>query len=146
MRTNSLIILTLIIIFSSCDPADNRFKVLNNSNTNIHVYYSCDSTMSDLQLFRTGYYKNANGDSSYTESSNYVLMDSSKNFPMRLGNSAWIKYLKSCASETLYVFFLTDSILDNYSDEEIKAESMFIKKDNYSLDELKDLDWTIIFQ
>ena len=139
------IVISMIIVLNSCDPADNRFKVINRSNDNIHAYYSCDSTMSDLFLFRNGYYKDKTGDSTYMTASNIILKDSSRNFPKKIGNSAWIDYLETCNNKTLYVFFLTDSILDNFTDEQIKADRIYKTRYKYTLDEMMDLNWTIEF-
>ncbi|MFN8207306.1 MAG: hypothetical protein U0T82_07845 [Bacteroidales bacterium] len=135
-------VLVLTVSLFSCDLADNRFNVINNSDKTIQVYWSTDSSMNDVELFRNGYYKNSVGDSSYFTSDHFVNSYSQKHFPM-WGVRAWIHYVKSSENKTLFVSVISDSILQKYSDNEIYSNGLFLLRTKYSLSELEELNWTI---
>lgn len=133
--------LTTLTLFK-CDPADNRLKIVNNSNKDIYFYYSCDSSLIDFKIFRTGYYKNNLGDSAFTKADYFIKSDNSINV-MRRGFNAWNNYLKKCTGQTLYVSFVTDSIVSNYTDTEIVELGLINKQISLSRIELKENGWII---
>jgi hypothetical protein len=133
-----------LLVCCSCDLGDNRLKIVNNSDTNIYIYYSCDSSLNDLKIFRNGYSKDNKGDSTYTISDEFVNKDSFIKVP-RLGHNSWPRFLSDCNEKTLYVFFFSDSIVCKYSDYELKQKRIFNKFKSVSYDSLKTDNWTIVY-
>jgi hypothetical protein len=131
-----------ILIIYCCDPADNRLKVINNSNVDIYFFYTCDTSLNDLTIFKNGYYHNSKGDSTYTVSDQYVKSNAFLNIPMR-GINAWQHYIRDCKSNRISIFFFTDSIVNKYSCEEIKNRKLYEKSVTYSLDDLRKNKWII---
>ena len=136
------ILLVTLLIVSSCDPADNRLKIINNSNSDIYYYYSCDSSLENLHIYRTGYYTNSLGDSTYVIGS-LVKKNSFRKLIMRLGLKAWIHYVKDCPNHELNVYIFSDSTVMKYSDIEIKDKRLFKNHFIMSLKDLKQNDWTV---
>jgi hypothetical protein len=135
-------ILSLTIIVFSCDPADDRLNVINNSDKAIQVYWSTDSSMNDVKFFRNGYYKNSLGDSTFLTSDHFVNEQSQKHFP-KWGFRSWIHYIKSSESKTLFISVISDSVLQKYSDSEILSNELFLLRTSFSLRELNKMRWTI---
>jgi len=144
----SFLKLEIIVIIScllySCDPADNRLRIVNQSNTDIYFFYSCDSALNDLNLFRSGYYQNSKGDSSYILSDHLIKKGSFRNIPNR-GFNAWTNYVKDCNEGKMHLFFFTDSIVRKYSYDEIKAKKLFERHLIYTADKLKKNNWTVTY-
>jgi hypothetical protein len=142
---NITILLITFLIVSSCDPADNRLKIINDSNSDIYFTCSCDSSLENVKIFRNGYYSNSIGDSVYVTSDGFVERKSYKNIPRRLGFDAWIYYVKKCPNQEISLYFFLDSIVTKYTDTEIKDLKLFEKHVILSLKDLKQNNWTIIY-
>jgi hypothetical protein len=127
----------------SCDPADS-LKIINNSNSNIYVFISCDSSLNDLKFFRNGYYYNSIGEKSYITSNEFIKSKSFDNIPKR-GFNAWASYIRNCPNQNINIYFFTDSTVVKYSNYEIKELNLFEKHINLTLRDLKKCDWTIKF-
>ena len=143
MYQNITILLVNFLIITSCDPADNRLKIINDSNSDIYFTYSCDSSLENIKLFRNGYYSNSIGDSVYVTSNEFVKRKSQKNIPKRLGFYAWNYYVKKCPNKEINLYFFSDSIVTKFTDIEIKDLKLFEKHVIIALKELKQKDWTI---
>lgn len=147
-KLSSLIKLGIIVIITcllySCDPADNRLKIVNQSDTDIYFFYSCDSTLNDLNLFRSGHYQNSQGDSVYISSDHFIKEGSFRNIPNR-GFNAWTNYVKNCNEGKIHLFFFTDSVVRKYSYNEIKAKKLFERHLIYTVDKLKKNNWIITY-
>ena len=137
-----VILSTLIAVISSCDPADNRLMVVNNSSTDIYVFYSCDSSLKNIQMLRNGYFSNEKGDSIYIQADEYVQKMSTQNIP-RKGFRAWKHYLANCVNGEIHFFIYLDSAVNKHTEEELKNRRMYVKHFVYSLDELEKNSWKI---
>jgi len=139
-----LIIFAFSIILSNCDPGDDRLEITNNSNRDIYIYYSCDSTLNDLSILRNGYYHNSRGDSSYTTSNEYIKKHSSQKMP-RFGLNAWLSYIDKCENKQFHLYIFSDSVVFKYSDSVIKNEKMFEKHLLFTKSELIQQHWKVIY-
>lgn len=104
------IFIFFICLIFACDPADSILKIINKSNVNIYVHYTCDSTFNDLKIFRNGYYKNQYNDSSYVTSEKFIKLKSKVSIPMR-GFNAWKNYIEKCSGDELYIFIIECPII-----------------------------------
>jgi len=139
-------LLFAIIFFTieSCDPADNRLKIVNNSNTDIYFFYSCDSSLNNLNLFKTGYYRNSIGDSTFITSDHLINKRADRKVPMR-GLNAWEQYLNNCNNKEIYIYIFLDSIVNKFPPDEISKRRMYEKCFNYNAYDLKQINWTIVY-
>jgi hypothetical protein len=140
----SVLLISLVILLECCDPADNRLKIVNNSNSDIFFYYACDSTLSDFEIFRSGNYSNAEGQITYIIAHQTVQAKSFVNIPLK-GINAWTKYIKCCPKNEMNFYFILDSIVAKHTDIEIRNSKLYQKHINITLDELKHHDWTVYF-
>ena len=137
-------IIAIVFIMSSCDPADNRLKLVNNSNTDIYFFYSCDTLLNNLDMFKSGYYYDSKGDSTYISSNHFIEKKTFRNIPNR-GFNAWKHYLNNCKDQKIYFFIFNDSIVSKYSYDEIRDKRLFEKCLIYTLNDLKQNNWTITY-
>jgi len=133
------------VFFGFCDPADNRVKIVNDSNSAIYYFYSCDSSLLDLDIFRTGYYSDSKGPTSLVTSDQFIEKRSALNL-IRRGDNAWMEFFNSCENKRIHFFIFTDSTVNNHSDSEIKYKMLFDKHLTFTLDELEKEEWIIRYQ
>jgi hypothetical protein len=138
-----LIFLSIILSIYCCDPADS-LKIINNSNSNIYVFISCDSLLNDLKFFRNGYYYNSIGEKTYVTSNEFIESKSFNNIPKR-GFNAWASYINNCPNQNINIYFFTDSTVVKYSNYEIKKLKLYEKHIYLTLRDLKKDHWTIKF-
>jgi hypothetical protein len=119
---------------------DNRLKVINTSDNDLYIFFSCDKNLDEQDLARPGYWVDPNGDSLYIESSDYVKADSSINLIMR---GSWPNFFKSCNGEKVYFMFITDSILIHSSDQEIIDKELYEYQLGFTLKEIINNNWII---
>jgi len=146
IRTNLVLNISFLMCFLliSCDPADNRLIIANKSNSDIYFFYSCDSSLRDLTIFRNGYYKDSAGDSVYVQSNLYVEKKLTRNIPKR-GLNAWSNGLNSCEGGIIHFYIFTEQIANRYSDSEIIDKKMYDKHFTFTIKELKQNNWTITY-
>jgi len=143
MRNLVSTVITFLIIFG-CDPADNRFCFKNNSNIDVYIYYSCDTSLNNLYWYRSGlYWDPLRRDSIYVKSQQYVEKFSSQKIVER-GFNAWRGYLKDCKGK-IYLYVFPDSIFYMYPLDEIKKRKMYLKRMELTLKELEAKNWTVTF-
>lgn len=144
MKTKYKIIPLLFLwLFVGCEIADNRLLIVNKSNSNIYIDYSCDSILTNVDFIRNGlYYDSIINDSIYVEETLYIRANSSKHLIER-GFNEWSKKLEECNSN-LYLFVFSDSVVNKYSNTEILCNK-YEKKIRISLNELKEKKWTITY-
>lgn len=132
------------IAILGCDPVDSKLKFVNNSNNDIYLYYSCDSALTKLEIFRNGFYKNSSGDSAYFESDVFIRREQSCSLT-KIGINAWTSFINSCENETIHFYIFTDSVVTNYPDSLLAIKNMYIKHLEFSKKELRMNNWTIQF-
>ena len=108
---NVSVLMLVFIILISCDPVDTRLKIINKSNSDIYFFYSCDSSLTNLKIFRNGYYSNSIGDSVYVTADQIIKKHSSLNIGKRLGFGAWKSFVNSCPNQEINFYFFADSIV-----------------------------------
>ncbi|MFN7913258.1 MAG: hypothetical protein ACK5QC_15650 [Bacteroidota bacterium] len=136
--------ISILIASISCDPGDQRLKIINKSKSDIYLYYTCTKDLNELKIFRNGYYKNSKGDSEFVKSSDFVSKGSIHKIK-KLGYKAWEKYVKSCKNNELQFYIFTDSLVSKYTDDEIKKKLLYSKHYVLNLNELEKLNWTIVY-
>ena len=149
LRTNRVLTyltgFTFWILIISCDPADNRMKIINKTNSDVYIYYSCDTLLTEFKLFRNGYYKNNRGDSTYVTSDKYVKQDTSINIVKR-GLNAWEKYIEDCPNQQLNLYVIDDSIALKNTDDEIRSGRLYRSHFVKTLLQLKKCNWTVVLE
>jgi len=146
MKISNIVLLKFLVLFIlSCEPAEDKLVIINNSDENIYLHYSCNNTFNDLNLFKSGYYQNkTNIDSVYVENDLFIKSGTTKRIIER-GFNAWNGYLKDCEENKIYLFFFSESVVETYSNDEIKNKRMYEKKFVLTLKELKEKDLKITY-
>jgi hypothetical protein len=140
---NIVYILLIITLVYNCDPTDARLRIVNDSTLGIYYFYSCDSSLNDLHIFRRNIYKD-DRDGKYIQSHQFIEEKSFRNVGER-GFNAWIHFFDDCKGNKIHIYIFADSIVSNYSDIEIKYQKLYIKHFRYTLTELERNNWTIIY-
>jgi len=139
-----LTFLSIILSIYSCDPADDRLQIINDSDSDIYFFYDCNNNLDNLNITRNKVYPSLNsGDSLHLISSSFIKKNSSRHIPKRLGNDAWIYYVKNCPNREISIYFFLDSTINYYSDNQIRNQKLYIKHVSMSLEELNKNNWTI---
>lgn len=135
----------LILFIVGCDPADNRLTIANNSNTNIYYIITCDSTIHNSNIIENQTFIGESNDTVFVESDNFIAMKSSKKV-VKVGKNGWEKFIKfNCSHEQIYLTFILDSIVNNYSVENILDQKLYLKQVSITLGDLKNNDWIVNF-
>ncbi len=125
-------------------PRDKRLKITNMSNENIYFYYSCDTVLNELHIFRNGTYSNKREGSYYVLSDLYVKSKSSVNvFSDYIGHDGWPIYLSRCKSKTLNIFIFSESMVNKYSDDSLRVNKLYIKRMSFTIKELEKNNWVV---
>ena len=136
----------IFLALFSCDPSHKGLTIVNKSNDSVYLFYSCDSTLNNLKIFRPGYTKLPNRvDSSYITSSSYIKHHTLARIPSRGINPTFYN-INNCQSDELYFYFFIDSIVNSFSDNEIKNKKMYKWHMKYCKKELEENNWTIKLQ
>jgi hypothetical protein len=140
----SFIFLSIILSVYGCDPADSRLQIVNDSESDIYFFYDCSNNLDNLNIFRNTVYPSLkSGDSLRVISSSFIKKNSSRHIPKRLGNDAWIYYVKNCPNHEINIYFFIDTTVNYYSDIQIRNQKLFIKHVSMSLEDLNQNNWTI---
>ena len=136
-----IIQIIILILFAGCDPADNRLLIVNNSESDIQINYSCHDSLSDFFLER-------NTDISYgnleVEPVFFIKSKNEKRIIMR-GFNAWYRYVSNCSHKELFIYVFNDSVVNSLDDNYILLNGLFYKE-SFSLKQLERSDWEIIIK
>ena len=146
MITRLNIFYLLIILFYSCTSpsGDDKLKIINNSDDGIYFYYSCDSVLNELHIYRNGI--NYSYDSIYIISDQYVKSKSSVNVLNKiLGRDAWNVYVTRCKSKLLNIFIFSESTVNKYSDDSLRQNKLYIKRMSFTLEDLEKNNWVVTY-
>jgi len=143
MRNLVSTVITFLIIFG-CDPADNRFCFKNNSNIDVYIYYSCDTSLDNMHWFKSGIYWDPMSKDSINMEGDLTIRKGMSKRVVERGFNAWRGYLKDCKGK-IYVYVFPDSIFYRYPLDEIKRRRMYIKRMELTLKELEAKNWTVTF-
>jgi len=119
-------------------------RIVNNSDTDIYFFYTLNDSLKDLAIFRNGYYKNSKGDSTYVQSDQYVCKKSFERIYQK-GFNAWIDYFGDSKNGKIHFYIFADSVVNKYSDDEIKCKKMYERHFIYTKEELIRNGWTVTF-
>ena len=136
-------IFIIIVVSNRCDPADNRLQVYNHSDSSIYFFYSCDSSLNDLYIYKN-IYNVSNVRKSVKIFSDQFVNSESKKSVMQMGNNGWPNYLKNC--ERLYVFIFSENIINKYPVDTIKKCKMYKKRLKFTLNDLVQSNWNVIYE
>ncbi len=133
----------LCLSIIGCDPADNRLTIVNNSDLNMYFILSCDSMSNNSNILKNQTFIDEYNDTTFTESDNFIAMQSSKKV-IKVGKNGWENFVKSnCSNEKLYLTFISDSIFNNNSVESILYHKLYLKQFSISLSDLKSNNWIV---
>ncbi len=122
---------------------DDRLVFNNNSNIDIYIIFSCHHKLEDVKFYRPDYYwVDHLRDSLSTESEWFIRKKSSQYIIMR---GSWPGFIRECENDRIYIAVFSDSIVMNYTDEEILEKELFEKRMEFTLEELKKSNWTVTF-
>jgi hypothetical protein len=139
-----LIFLSIILSICSCDPADDRLQIVNDSDSDIYFFFDCSNNLDNFNISRNTIYPSLkSGDSIRGISNSFIKKNSSRHIPKRLGNDAWIYYVKNCPNRKINIYFFLDSTVNYYSDSQIRNQKLYVKHVSMSLEELDQNNWTI---
>lgn len=122
---------------------DDRLVFNNNSAYDVYLHFSCNENLDDLKLFRPDYYWVEHlQDTVYMQSDFLVEQSSSRKIVAR---GSWVRFIKSCNNDGMFLFVIKDSIVMNYTDREIRDKKLYEKKIKISLNDLQSSDWNIYY-
>jgi hypothetical protein len=130
--------LLLITVCSQCERTamDKSYEInlVNKSGHNIGDYFATGGKYGT-------YYPD-----SLPESNDYIVYDISKVLrPGYESHLSWEKFFQELPKDTLSVFIFHTDTLNKYSWEEVRDGYMILKRYDLSLDDLKRMNWTVIY-
>lgn len=135
MRFFKIILLICIgLIFQACpveleDDDIQLGTIVIENQLNESIYYCMNSSQSELTVREACY-------QSVLESS-YILLKDNKKLKIFEGMFQ--------NNQKLYIFIYKQSTLDTHSWEEIQLENLYDKRYSFTLEELKAMNWTIVY-
>lgn len=145
---NIILLITFIVSSCSYDPSVKSLEVFNNSDSAIYVYYSYKDSIlltPRLELFvkdKTGLFQKCK-DSIYSPEYRINARSSSYLRERSTSTSNWIPYPDK---KHVFFFFIKENIMKSYSWEEIVEKQLYDKKVKYSYEEIKDLEFLILYK
>ncbi|AYL98582.1 hypothetical protein [Mucilaginibacter celer] len=134
-----LILLFAPILLTGCimDYTDYRMSVINNSQARIAVEVSNDTT------------KRTNNEIAYYISESIAPSDTS--LISKSGENAWLEYIKQSKSKSLYIYVFSTDSLAKYQRggadmSYLPGNKKYLKRLEYSLDELTATNWQIMYK
>lgn len=128
LKINILIIMSIIFCNASCEKiVDHGYylKVQNNTNDTIWCYASYSYP-----------------DTSLTEDKPLLQMMEPMSYTKLESKEEWEDVL---SKDTICIFILSNDTVDKYSWEEIRSHYNILKRYDLSLDDLKQMNYTIIY-
>jgi hypothetical protein len=142
MNRNIFIVLSLLLL--GCDPID-KIELHNRSSKVIFYSTSVNDSITGRNPF-TNAYKINEGDTTWDESSNLLLSDSSK-FLTIIGKNAWVDYInKNCKDSTLRIFVFEKELIEQIPWDTLVAKQLYTKKFSYKVKDLEKLNWQIEYK
>jgi len=133
-----LLFACLLGVFShSCEyliKSDDRFSFVNSSQED--VYVSFDTLYPDTSIY--------DPNPAFSPETNKVLAGETSKSVLRL-RSNWEATFKDIPSDTLMVFVFDAQVLETTTWDTVKANYQILKRYDLSLQDVKDMDWTISY-
>ena len=124
-----------VLIIYSCERIfggeDDRLVIINNSNVRLYVYAQINHPDTSIGSYNPAYSK-----------INYeVLPNSQKHIISR----SWEQTIVSSVSDTLMLFIFDADLIDNTSWNTVVTNYMILKRYDFSLVDLKTLNWKVSY-
>jgi hypothetical protein len=137
MNVKLFIIIFVLFIVSCKDTKDchRRIKFYNNSSQDVYACFSWDVLFPDTTIDKTGYDESRKANAnSFSESS-------------LLSRDCWESFLTSDDKimDTLMIFVFDAKIYEDTSWDTIVSNYMILKRYDFSLKDLEDRNWIIIY-
>lgn len=130
-----LVILFFILAAVTCDYADNRLKIVNNSNKTIVVDFSADTLLEEMENKFIGYYLQ-----------NKILPSDTIIRTMPGSMRGWELLIEHSKNDKLNMYVISFDTLNKYKDwNYIRTKSLY-EKYEYSLEELEISNWIIEYK
>lgn len=140
MKLLMLLIIVLITFFvSGCDPTDNRFTIVNETERPLFYTTSPYDTIEGNSPFQT-FFEISNKDSVWIESDYFIKPKGEKK---KMVMSDWEEMVEKNFNGKIYVFIFDADTLQQYTWDEIKRNNKFVHKYKFGVEELKKVDWKV---
>ncbi|SDH72431.1 hypothetical protein ACRQ5D_05380 [Mucilaginibacter sp. P25] len=133
------ILLFVPLLFTGCitDYYDRRLSVINKSSVHVAVEVVNDTTV-----------RTENGIPYYQS---HVIAPNDTSFITKSGKNAWLEYINKGKTKTLYAYFFDIDSLNKYQKggadmSYLLGNKKYLKRLDYTLDELKRVDWQIKYR
>ena len=143
-----ILILGICGLFCSCfftyDPPRAEIQVVNNSNKGQIIYYTCsDMIGAEIDSFKNRAYERLAGcEIPILNEDIYIDKESYRSFGIRSKK----KHARVCKDKHIRFFFISDSVFINTPWDTIVKYQMYNRKLVLSEEELKENDWTVIYE
>ncbi len=122
----------------SCDPIDDRLKIINN--TNEEIFFS----ISKGELFNKNPLFISNKDTIW-ESSNIIYPMSNYNHAL-IGPNEWEYFInRDCEDSTLRIFFFRKELIIDYEWDSIVKFQIYSDKKSFKVKELEINNWEVTY-
>jgi hypothetical protein len=142
MKLNSIIGIALLIMFVGCDPFDDKLVITNTSEQNVYYTRSPYAKLSTLYretLEKQGIeidYQNIVKEVRRNASINELIMGAR--------GKAWQNYVTNvCEDGKLRIYTFNIDTLREYTFKEVIDNNRYLTKKEYTLDDLKKMNWEI---
>jgi hypothetical protein len=130
LKIITFIILSFIFV-TSCDLADNRLQIINNSSSTICYDYS---TSGDI---------NPDSNRLFWYLSNQILPSKTQNISLLGSRNMWIKEIENSKTKRLSIFLFNVDTLKKYEDLNFIIKNSLYEKFDYSISDLEKNNWII---
>jgi hypothetical protein len=134
MKRKILLLMPLLLTGCIMDYHDRRLSVVNKSHVRVAVEIVNDTT------------KRTENNIEYYQSNTIAPNDTA--FITKSGKNAWLEYINEGKTQTLYVYFFDLDSLNKYQKggadmSYLLGNKKYLKRLDYTLDELESADWQI---
>ena len=137
----NFIILSFIILLLSCDPVDDQLVVKNESHQKAYFLKSPDR---DLYTMNQRVVSEQGTGSTYLNFINEIEADSTKHMLITGSGKAWQRYInEACEDGKLRIYTFSIDTLKKYSWKEVMENNYYLKKMEFSVDDLEKQNWEI---
>lgn len=139
MKPFIYIIVFMTLLFSSCDPTDNRFTIVNETERPLFYTTSPFDTIEGKSPFQ-GFLKISNNDTVWIDSDYFIKPKGEKK---KMVMSDWEEMIENNFNGKIYVFIFDADTLQKYTWDDIKRNNKFVHKYKFGVEELKKVDWKV---
>ena len=143
MKLNFLFLICFLLFLIGCvDRIDERnLTVYNRSTNSIFAIISKDSTMNSL-----GYYDEFENKKTSYPSFKFHEIKPTEKYISHDRPQHWDTFFKSASEHKLKLYIISKDSVEKYGWDFIFRNKLFIRKFQFSLNELNERDWEIIYR